>query len=67
MNDITDLIGEHISSIAPNSFMVLNESDKSIIVGLLGDRNGDIWFVEMSRNTGHINPETKKKIGKCKP
>jgi hypothetical protein len=66
MNDITDLIAKHISSMAPNSFMVLNDSDQTMIIGLLGDRNGDVWFIEMSRNTGQINPKTKKKIGKCK-
>jgi hypothetical protein len=67
MNDITDLIGKHISSMSPNSFVFLNDSDNLLIIGLLGDKNGDIWFVEVARNTGEINLKTKKKVGTCRP
>ena len=66
MNDIIDSIAKHIPSMAPNSFMVLDDGlDKSVILGLLGDRNGTIWLIEMSRETGQINQQTKQKIGEC--
>ena len=66
MNDITDSLERHISSMSPNSFLMLSDSDKSeTIIGLVGDKKGTIWLIEMSRKTGEINQQTKKVVGSC--
>jgi len=66
MNDITDSITKHLPSIVPNSFMLLEDDYvKEVITGLLGDQEGTIWLIEMSRQTGKVNPDTRKKIGEC--
>ena len=66
MNDIIDSVTKHIPSMVPNSFMMLDEGiESSVILGLLGDRNGTIWLIEMSTETGNVNQETKQKIGEC--
>ena len=66
MHNITDSITKHLPSIVPNSFMLLEDDYlKEVITGLLGDQEGTIWLIEMSRQTGKINPHTRKKIGEC--
>ena len=66
MNDITDSLERHISSMAPNSFLMLNDPESTeTIIGLVGDKKGTIWLIEMSRKTGQINQQTKKIVGSC--
>ena len=66
MNDITNSIERHISSMVPSSFLMLGTTDDTdTIVGLVGDKKGKIWLIEMSRKTGEINPQTKRMVGNC--
>ena len=66
MNDITDSLERHISSMSPSSFLMLSDVDNTdTIVGLVGDKKGTIWLIEMSRKTGEINQQTKKMVGTC--
>jgi hypothetical protein len=55
MNDIIDSIDKHLPSIVPNSFILFeNGSCEKVLTGLMGDKSGRVWFIEMCRESGKI-------------
>ena len=55
MNDITVSIDKHLPSIVANSFILLeNGMQEKVIRGLLGDKFGQVWLIEMDRRSGKI-------------
>ena len=55
MNDITVSRDKHLPSIVANSFILLeNGMQKKVITGLLGDKFGKVWLIEMDRGSGKI-------------
>ena len=63
MNDITDSIQAHLPAMVPNSFIWLDGSSQNeMITGLLGDKNGTIWLIEMCRETGKIHKKIRQGV-----
>ena len=55
MNDITVSIDKHLPSIVANSFILLeNGMQEKVIRGLLVDKFGQVWLIEMDRRSGKI-------------